>query len=392
MHTLNVKTADFFKRAVAVAEHYGFRHVDDIATPSRKTAQRSFGLMQHKSEPTAVAEDSFTKGFSNQAVQDAALRKESLLFYTPSLVAHKGSPSKRLSAFTLSMVGNRQPLSEVLVLKTALGILHELGLDDVVVRVNSIGDADSSARYLREVNAHVRKRLSDIPEKYQSLARSDPLGLFDTLQAEGHDFVQDFPRPVEYLTSPSRKHFKELLEFLEETEVPFMLHDRLMANRSMYAHSIFDIVRTGDIDAEGTIEPVARGGRYDELTRTFSRRAVPAVGIVLAFAAKDATREVSRPRSARPRACLIQVGHEARLLSFSVVEKFRQARIPIEQCLQFDKFSEQLAYAEARRTPFVIIIGHKEAQERMVIVRNSQNRSQETIAIDMLPHYFKAPA
>lgn len=392
MHTLNVKTPDFYKRAAAVAEHYGFRHVEDIATPVRGQGTRRYNVPQHKSDPALLTEDSFSKCFSHQAVLDAALRRESLLFYTPSLVAHKGSPQSRVSAFTLNMVGNRQPLSEVLVLKTALGILNELGVRDTVVRINSIGDRDSSARYLREVTNILRKRASDLSDKHQELVRSDVSAALMALIADKHAVLDDLPRSVEFLTSPSRRHFKEVLEFLEATEVPFVLHDRLLANRTMYAHTLFEVVPEAVLGAEGsTVLPYARGGRYDELTRAYSRHAVPAVGIVIAFATQDTTRDVPRPRSTRPKACIIQVGHEAQLLSFTVVETFRRARIPIEQCLQFEKFSEQLAYAEARQTPFVIIIGHKEAQDRVVIVRNSATRSQVTLPVDMLPQYFKSP-
>lgn len=389
MHTLNMKTADFYKRAVGVAEHYGFRHVEDIATPKRTRGQNTFGLAQHKVEEAMMPEHSFSSCFSHQAVQDATARKESLLFYTPSIVSHRSGQNGKVSAFTLNMVGSRQPLSEVLVLKTALGILSELGIADILVRVNSIGDRDSSTRYLREVGAVLRKKLSELPDHYQELARGDLSRALLALMEDRHEILAQLPRPVEFLTSPSRKHFKELLEYLDATDVPFVLDDHLYASRSMYAHTLFEVIDPATHGEPGRTMPYARGGRYDELTRSFSRHAVPAVGIVLAFQTKDAARDVPRPRAQRPKACLIQVGHEAQLLSFSVVESFRRARIPIEQCIQFDKFSEQLAYAESRQAPYVIIIGHKEAIDRSVIVRNRLNRSQQTVPVDVLPQFFR---
>jgi len=387
-----MKTADFYKKAASVSEHYGFRHVEDIATPKKTTNKKKYGLTQHKVEESEITEHSFNSCFSHQSVQDATARKESLLFYTPSLVAHRASSGGKLSAFTLNMVGNKQPLSEVVVLKTAVSILSELGVSDILVRVNSIGDRDSSARYIREAGPLLRKKLNELPDKYQELARGDINRALQALMEERHEILAQLPRPVEYLTTPSRKHFKELLEFLDATEVPFVLDDRLYASRTMYAHTLFEIINPDDVAAEGPSMPYARGGRYDELTRAFSRQAVPAVGIVLAFKTKDVAKEVPRPRVARPKACLIQVGYEARLLSFAVVETFRRAKIPIEQCMQFDKFSEQLAYAESHNAPYVIIIGHKEAMDRAVIVRNRQDRSQQTVPVDLLPQFFRAPA
>ena len=100
-----------------------------------------------------------------------------------------------------------------------------------------------------------------------------------------------------------------------------------------------------------------------------------------------------RPQAPRivkkPKACLIQLGFEAKLKSLSVVETLRKAKVPLVHSLSKDKLSVQLAIADELGVPYALIIGKKEANEGTVIVRNMQNRSQNTIEIEKLGEYLK---
>ena len=93
----------------------------------------------------------------------------------------------------------------------------------------------------------------------------------------------------------------------------------------------------------------------------------------------------SRPQ---PKFFFIQFGSIAKLKSLSVIESLRQARIPVHHLLTSDKFVGQLTAAESLKTPFVIIMGQKEALENTVVVRQMSTRSQEIIPIPDLPVYL----
>ena len=91
------------------------------------------------------------------------------------------------------------------------------------------------------------------------------------------------------------------------------------------------------------------------------------------------------PRRKKPTACLVHIGREARIRSIAIVETFRKEKIPIEQCLHFERFSEQMAYAQNIDAKYIIIMGQREAKDGVVLVRNTANRSQQTVRIDVLP-------
>ena len=130
---------------------------------------------------------------------------------------------------------------------------------------------------------------------------------------------------------------------------------------------------------------LARGGRYDELTRPYVRGTLPSTGIVIAMRTNDKNSKFGRPRRRKANACLVHIGKEARIRSINIIETFRARKIPIEQCLYFERFSEQMAYAEAQHTKYILIIGQQEARENVVLMRNTDDHSQQTVPIDLLP-------
>jgi len=385
-----LRAQTFFSRATGVAEHYGFCNVDDLAIKERathaadalETPATEQGMYDHHVVAHALARLAESVEFK---------KRNAVMFYTPSVLRDPARPGNTISALTLNAVGSSDPLSEIVTLRCAASILSELGARQPVVRVNSLGDSDSAARFVREVGNHLRTRMRELPEGYPELMKHDIKSAIASLYEARHPITDDLPRPIEFLTAPSRRHFKEILELLEQAELPFELDDRLYGNQSMYAHTIVEFVDAAEETPTARVV-LARGGRYDALTRAYARSTIPATGIVIASETKDAPKAMGRTRSKRASACLVHIGREARIKSIGIIETFRQAKIPLEQCLHFERFSEQIAYAEALGAKHILIIGQREAQEGIAIVRDTANRSQHTVSLTALPEFVRSAA
>jgi histidyl-tRNA synthetase len=389
MKVLPVNTDTFFRRSVGVAEHYGFRNIDDLRAEAKETGTTLLELERQKGPRKNFEHQILARVLEkcNNVVE--LKKKQPLMFYTPSVVSHPATPSVRVSALSLNAVGTDDPLAEVVLIKTATSILEELGVKNLRIRVNSIGDNDSSARFIKEVASQLRQRTCDLSPAQMTVLRSEPETFVTELYAARHTLIQELPSPIEFLTTPSRRHFKEVLELLDFTGITYDLDEKLYADSKVYSHTLFE-VSAGEQDPEDAEDTViARGGRYDELTRVYVRGTVPSTGLVIAGRTKDQRKEVGRPRRKKPTACLIHIGREARIRSISIVETFRREKIPIEQCLHFERFSEQMAYAEALSAKYIIIMGQREAKDGVVLVRNTASRSQQTVRIDILPDMLR---
>ncbi len=134
--------------------------------------------------------------------------------------------------------------------------------------------------------------------------------------------------------------------------------------------------------------------RYDYLGKILgAKKDIPAMGMALGV---DRIVESSWYKKLmlrilkKPKVCFIQLGFEAKLKSLNVIDILRKAHIPIYQTLSKDSIGAQLAIAEKLEIPYALIFGQKEALEGSVIVRNMENRSQETVKLDKLCEHLKS--
>jgi histidyl-tRNA synthetase len=232
--------------------------------------------------------------------------------------------------------------------------------------------------------------------------KNSPLRLLDCKEESCAPYKKDAPRPMNSLNPESKKHFKEVLEYLEGTGVNYELNHHLVRGLDYYTHTVFEFERTfteekelpnGNIETTEKTLSIGGGGRYDYLGKIMgSRKDVPAVGVALGIdriLLMPGAENVQSKVQKKPKVFFVQIGLEAKLHSLTIVEMLRKARVPMAQSLSKDSLGVQLGMAERLEVPYVIIFGQKEAMDGVVIVRNMKNHSQETVKINDVAEYIK---
>jgi histidyl-tRNA synthetase len=383
MEPITLNTASFFKRAVNVAEHYGFTNTHSIVAQLETVKDAGSA----RNNDITATHGHLPHILRQYAKSDARKERRPLLYYTPTIVSDPATPHERLSAFSLSAAGVHDPLTELTLLKATLGVLDEFGVRNVSIRVNSMGDSDSMTRFMREAHTRMKDMLPTLSKEHATAFRANPNQTISQLFAERHSAVDDIAAPINFLTTPSRKYFRDLISLLEYADMPFVLDDRLYGDHTMYAHTLYEIyVR----EKNGTERLVARGGRYDPLTKKHARSTIPTAGIAIICKSGDPQLATHTPKRARkPHACIVHIGREAHIKSIVLVDAFRKAKLPIAQCLHLSRLSEQMAFAETQHPKYMLIIGQKEALQNVAIVRNTEDQSQATVPLCDVPVYVR---
>jgi histidyl-tRNA synthetase len=279
---------------------------------------------------------------------------------------------------------------DALVIRTIYTILEESGAQNLVVTINSIGDKESRTAYLKELTAYYKRHINDLPAIDRERLKTNPMRILDSKEEKTKEINQGAPDAVSFLSPAGKKHFKEVLEYLDEMGISYQIDKTLVRGLSYYTHTVFEIIETME---DGSTMTIAGGGRYDYLGKQLgSKKDVPAMGGSLGM-----DRIVERPWfknlapriMKRPKVYFIQVGWEAKLKSLCIIEILRKAHVPVIQSLSKDSLSAQLAVAEKSGAPYVIIFGQKEAMEKSVIIRNMETRSQDTVPMSELNAYIK---
>lgn len=398
----------FFEKAQEVAVYYGFKPIETPILEQEEIITGGIG------EGTDIVDKEIytlkTKGGDHLALRPehtAPLMRayiehgmqnmpQPVMFYQYGPVFRHDKPQRgryrQFWQFDLDCLGNDKSIMDALMIKAGMSILEEAGATNLTIDINSIGDKECRNGYLKELTAYYRKNISNLPAVDRERLKTNPLRILDSKEEKTKEINEGAPDSVSYLCISCKKHFKEVLEYLEEMDISYNINKNLVRGLSYYTRTVFEIIEqtNGESDAPLTL---AGGGRYDYLAKQIGgKRDVPAVGISIGvdrIIASPWYKNLSPRILKKPKIYFIQLGSEAKLKSLNIIEILRKAHVPIAQSLSKDSLGSQLAIAEKLAIPYAIIFGVKEAIDNSVIVRDMSNRSQDTVKLNKLLEYLK---
>ena len=312
-----------------------------------------------------------------------------MLYYESSLPRENETSGGAVRQITLDIIGSSKSISDAALIHTAHTILTEEYKENMVVELNSLGDRDSASRFNRELHNYYKKFTTELPTALRNLLKTDPSLVVTADNAKAKELAANAPQSISCLSEPSRTQFKEVLEFMETLNIPYRINPGLIANRNIYAETVFMIRRA---DATADEAPCAIGFRYNPVSRRIGyKKEIPAARVVI-YLPKAKIGPIKKIENKKPRKALfyfIHIGFEAKLKSLQTLEVLRQAALPVMYSLIKDKLTNQLMHAEQCAVPYILLMGQKESMEHTVLVRATKNSSQETISIDDLPTHLK---
>lgn len=398
----------FFEKAQEVAVYYGFKPIDTPMLEQEEIFTSSIG------EGTDIIDKEMyslkTKGGDHLALRPehtAPLMRayiengmqnmpQPVLFYQYGPVFRHDKPQKgryrQFWQFDLDSLGNEKSIMDALVIKAGMTILQEAGAENISIDINSIGDKECRGAYMKELTSYYRKHLSSLAPIDRERLKTNPLRLLDSKEEKTKEINERAPDSISFLCPPCKKHFKEVLEYLEEMGICYNLNKNLVRGLSYYTRTVFEVYTKSEEEGAAPVQ-IASGGRYDYLARQIGgKKDVPAVGFSIGvdrIVESPWYKKLSPRIIKKPKIYFIQLGSEAKLKSLNIIEILRKAHIPITQTLSKDSLGSQLAIAEKLNIPYALIFGVKEALDNSVIVRNMGNRSQDTVKLAKLLEYLK---
>lgn len=349
-----------------------------------------------------------------------------MLYYYGSFFRDKktrNGESKESKEFGLEILGTSKSIADATLIKVVTTILKEANFKDLCVQINSIGDKESRGVYTKELVSYYKKNLANLCTTCRERIKTNPLQLLTCDNEKCQSIKLEAPDSISFLNAPSKKHFREVLEYLDAMNIQYEIKNSLVHESNYYSQTLFKIVEilpkeeieekikeeteeksekevktkkeAGDEKAPPIpVETVlAQGGRYDSLAKQLGyKKDLPSVGVTInvdTIINSPSHKSINSRINKKPKVYFIQFGFDAKLKSLVVTETLRIARVPIIQSLAKDRLSAQMAVAERLNIPYTIILGQREALDSTVIIRNMKTCSQETIPIDKLSDYIK---
>jgi len=290
----------------------------------------------------------------------------------------------------MEILGTSGPIAEATLIQAARLMLAEEGFGNIEVEVNSVGDRDSIARFVRELTAYYRKHVNDMSPESRQLLKNDPFELLSAHNSGCEGLNERAPKALDFLSEASRRHLEELLEYFESLGIGYTINNSLVANRKYATETVFTIVNADADPSKKEQKVLAVGVRYNGLARRLNmKRDIQGVGISILVKGNKPQLRKPVSKMKRPIASFIQLGIESKRVALEVVENLRQAKIPLYLSLAKDRLGAQVSSVERYRPPYAIVMGKKEAVDRTVVVRRTDTHAQEIVSLADLPKYMK---
>jgi histidyl-tRNA synthetase len=235
---------------------------------------------------------------------------------------------------------------------------RELGIADVELQINSIGDADERLAYRQTLIAYFEQHADLLDEDAKRRLHTNPLRILDTKNPRMQAMCEAAPKLIDTLGAESRTHFEKLCQLLELAGVAYSINHRLVRGLDYYNRTVFEWVTT-KLGAQGTI---AGGGRYDALVERLGGSATPAFGFGIGLERVFLLmQEYGVTATNSPDIYLVNVGEMAEKQAFSAAETLRSAGFSVVLNAGGGSFKSQMKRADRSGAKYAAILGDDEA-------------------------------
>ncbi|MEK9151533.1 MAG: histidine--tRNA ligase [Patescibacteria group bacterium] len=282
------------------------------------------------------------------------------------------------------MFGENDPILDAQTIQLAHRIVQQLGLKNIEFQVNSIGTPESRRDYEKALVRYLEAQKNKLCQNCRERLMTNPMRVIDCKEDKCIQLTAHAPQSLDYLDQESRDHFKHLLEYLDELELPYTINTRLVRGLDYYTRTVFEIRST---DTEGKQYSLGGGGRYDRLIESLGGEQTPAIGFALGLdriVIEMKRTQVKPYQEPKPRVFLAQLGDMAKKKSLKLFSELEKNGILIAESFGRGSLKSQMRVANRLGAEVTIIIGQKEALDDTAIVKDMISGTQETVTHERL--------
>jgi histidyl-tRNA synthetase len=173
-------------------------------------------------------------------------------------------------------LGSTSAEADVEVIEFGYRLLERLGVPDIEIRINSIGDPQDRAAYGTAIREYLLDRFEDLSDDSKARVESNPMRVLDS--KSDREVLADAPVPLDYLGTSAREHFDQVRSGLDAMDLGYVIDDKLVRGLDYYTRTVWEYIPAGYEAAQSS---VGGGGRYDGLFELLGGRPTPAVGLAM---------------------------------------------------------------------------------------------------------------
>lgn len=291
--------------------------------------------------------------------------------------------------FGFEAFGSNDPMMDAEIISIAVSIIKKLGLKDVSVNINSLGDTESRNNYRNALINYFKPHIDILCDDCKERLERNPLRIIDCKVDSENEIIKNAPVILDYLNEESKKYFDGVKRYLDALNIKYNVNPHIVRGLDYYTHTVFEVVCT--LEGFGSQNVICGGGRYNDLVKSLDGPDYPSVGFGMGIErlinAIDINNLLTIDKSINTYICYLSDNEKD--YAFNLLYELRNNDISCDTCYSQRNLKGQFKEADTNNSEYVIIIGEDEAKTNIITIKDNKTKEEFKINRKEIIKFFK---
>ncbi len=309
------------------------------------------------------------------------------VFYNAKMYRYERPQSGRNREFTqwgYECFGTDDVLADAEVISLAYNAYKLLGLDNITIKLNSLGDTESRLNYREALIKYLKPHMKNLCEDCNNRLEKNPLRILDCKTDADKECLINAPKTLDYLNKESKERFDKLQELLDMMDIKYEIDTKLVRGLDYYNHTVFEVVLNDSYALGG-------GGRYNGLVETLGGPSIPGVGFAMGYDRTLLAMEeenVHVPINDSIDVYILYVSDSEKETAAYLVQDLRLNGFITETDLMKKSLKAQFKSVERYKSKYLIVLNDEELKENKIALKDTITKEEKQMPINDLIDYL----
>tara|TARA_B100000686_G_scaffold354686_1_gene466405 strand:+ start:5085 stop:6335 length:1251 start_codon:yes stop_codon:yes gene_type:complete len=308
------------------------------------------------------------------------------VFYNGPMFRYERPQKGRLRQFHqigIEIIGVQNEIADTEVIACGHRLLKELKIDNKVsLEINSLGKIEDRKKYIKDLLNYLKSYKNKLSADSLKRFEKNPLRILDSKNEEDINIISNAPKILEYLNDESKSNFQNILNNLKSLNISYNINPKLVRGLDYYNNIAFEFI-SQELGAQGA---VIAGGRYDGLMMQMGGPDLPGIGWAAGLERISLLTKTNKNNIKS--ITIIPLGYKSQKFCIKIAEQLRKEKIKTNITYS-GNLKKRLQSANKLLSDFALIIGEKELEKNIVIIKDLNKGKQTSIKIENTIDYLK---
>ena len=314
------------------------------------------------------------------------------VYYNGTMYRYERPQSGRdreLTQFGMEILGSDDPLSDAEIISAAVNIYKLLGLKEIKVNINSLGDTASRNTYREALVEYFRPHIDEFCDDCKERFLKNPLRILDCKVDADNEILKNAPKTIDYLNEESKERFEKVKDYLDIMQIDYEVNPSIVRGLDYYNHTVFEI--EAKVKGFGANNVIGAGGRYNGLVKELGGPETPCIGFASGIGRLVMALELEQAKLPIVDSIdlfLMYVNEDEKKYAVYLAQELRMAGFIVETEYTGRSLKGQFKQADRLNSKFLVILNSEDLNNNKVKVKNNKTKEEEIISLDALIYYL----